>query len=95
MVLRNARSLGRAIVFGEKVIAALVEKVRANPMFDSDGFFAGRAEMTLGLLYKAKKKTALARRHLTESRRILALSGPSPVLALIEAALAELPHTAR
>jgi len=44
----------------------------------------------LGLLYKAKKKKALARTHLTEARRIVSAFGPSPMLARIEAALGEL-----
>jgi hypothetical protein len=46
--------------------------------------------MILGLLYKAKNKHALAVRRLTEARRIVLQSGRTPMLAKIEAALAEL-----
>jgi hypothetical protein len=57
---------------------------------DPNGHFAGRAQMTLGLLCKIKKKRALARNHLTEAKRILSPFGQSPMLAQLEAALAEL-----
>ena len=46
--------------------------------------------MTLGLLYKIKKKRALALEHLTEARRILSQFGQTPMLARVDAALAEL-----
>ena len=50
----------------------------------------GRVQMILGLLYKVKKKRALAVEHLTEARRILSQFGQTPFLARVEAALAEL-----
>jgi len=59
-------------------------------MFDPNGHHIGRAEMILGLLYKIKKKKDLARRHLTEAQRIVAPTGPSPMLTRIEDALAAL-----
>jgi hypothetical protein len=46
--------------------------------------------MILGLLYKATKKRALVLRHLTEARRILCQFGQTPMLARLDAALAEL-----
>ena len=46
--------------------------------------------MILGLLYKAKKKRALAVQHLNEAKRIEAQFGPTPMLARIDTALAEL-----
>ena len=46
--------------------------------------------MILGLLYKVKKKRALATTHLMEARRIVSAVGPSPMLTRIETALAEL-----
>ena len=46
--------------------------------------------MILGLLYKTKKKRALAVQHLTEAQRILSQFGQTPVLARVETALAEL-----
>jgi hypothetical protein len=48
----------------------------------------GRREMTVGL--NAKKKRALALPHLIEARRKVSQFGPTPMLARIDAALAEL-----
>jgi hypothetical protein len=50
--------------------------------------------MILGLLYKAKKKRALAIQHLTEAKRRLSQFGPTPILARVETALAELGQSA-
>ena len=50
-------------MFGPKRIVALIEHVRSNPQFDPNGHYIGRAEMILGLLYKAKKKKELAARY--------------------------------
>ena len=50
----------------------------------------GRAKMILGLLYKTKKKRALAVQHLTEAKRILSQFGQTPILARVDTALAEL-----
>ena len=90
VLFRNIRSLSKVMLFGPKLIPQLVEKARANPMFDPDGHHIGRAEMILGRLYKIKKKNDLARKHLTEAQRIVAPTGPSPMLTRIEDALAEL-----
>jgi len=46
--------------------------------------------MILGLLYKIKNKCALALEHLTEAKRILSQFGQTPILARVDAALAEL-----
>jgi hypothetical protein len=54
------------------------------------GFIIGRAKMVHGLLYKTKKKRSLALEHLTEARRILSQFGQIPILARVDAALAEL-----
>ncbi len=95
LFLRNFRSLTWVLMFGEKRIVALIEHVRSNPQFDRNGHYIGRAEMILGLLYKAKKKKALAAGHLSEARRIVSAFGPSPMLTRIEAALAELTRSPR
>ena len=47
-------------------------------------------QMILGLLYKAKKKRALAVQHLTGAKRIFSQFGQTPILARVETALAEL-----
>jgi tetratricopeptide (TPR) repeat protein len=95
LFLGNFRSLAWVLTFGAKRVLVLIAQVRSNPQFDRDGHFIGRAEMILGLLYKAKKKKALAARHLTDARRIVSAFGPSPMLTRIEAALAELPSSPR
>ena len=61
-----------------------------DPHFDPRGHHVGRAKMILGLLYKAKKKPALAVKHLTEAKRIFSQFGQTPTLARVETALAEL-----
>jgi hypothetical protein len=55
-----------------------------------DGHHVGRAQMILGLVYKAKKNRTLAVQHLIEAKRIFSQFGQSPVLTRVEAALAEL-----
>jgi hypothetical protein len=60
------------------------------PHFDPWGHFIGHAQMILGLLFKAKKKRALALQHLIEAKRILSQFGQTPILARVETALAEL-----
>jgi hypothetical protein len=63
---------------------------RKNPQYDPNGFHFGKSELILGLLYKIKKKRALALQHLTEAKRILSQFGQTPILARVETALAEL-----
>jgi class 3 adenylate cyclase len=90
VILRNARTLA-SIIFGvQSRVSSLVEHIRQNPQFDPNGHHIGRCEMILGLLYKTKKKRTLALRHLIEAKRIISQFGPTPMLARIEAALAEL-----
>jgi hypothetical protein len=60
-----------------------------NSHYDPEGVQVGSAHMILGLLYKAKKP-ALAVHHLTEAKRITTQFGQTPMLARIDAALAEL-----
>ncbi len=90
MVLRNLGTLTRAMIYGPGKITEAVEQVRANPHFDPEGHYIARSEMILGLLAKSRRKKTLAVRHLTEALRIVGPSGPSPMQARIEAALAEL-----
>jgi hypothetical protein len=90
MLARNALTLVSVTIMARKRILKLVERVRQNPQFDPNGHFIARCEMILGLLYKSKKKRALAVQHLTEAKRISSQFGPTPMLAKIEAALAQL-----
>ena len=90
VLARNLITLVAVMLTAQKRISSLVERVRQNPQFDPNGHHIGRCEMIMGLLYKAKKKRALAVQHLTEAKRIASQFGPTPMLAKIEAALAEL-----
>ena len=88
--MRNALTLTVVMFSTQKRVAALVARVRENPQFDPNGHFIGRCEMIMGRLYKAKKKRALAIQRLTEAKRIASQFGPTPMLARIDAELAEL-----
>lgn len=90
LLLKNIPILIKILFVGRSSVEALVSQVRSNPQFDRNGHHIGRAEMILGLLYKGKKKRALAVRHLTEAKRILSQFGQTPILARVEAALTEL-----
>ena len=90
VLARNILTLVTVMFTAEKRIRALLEQARRTPELDPDGHHIGRSEMILGLLCKAKKKPALAVQHLTEAKRIESQFGPTPMLARIDAALAEL-----
>ena len=88
--LKNLPILLKVMATGSSRITALMTRVLDNPQFDHEGAFVGRAQMIFGLLHKAKKKRALALQHLTEAQRIISQFGQTPMLARIDAALAEL-----
>jgi hypothetical protein len=88
--LANALTPIAVIFTAQRRIHALVERIRQNPRIDTNGFHFAHTETILGLLYKANNKRALALQHLTEAKRIASQFGPTPMLAKIEAALAEL-----
>ena len=90
LLLRNLPTLLTVMFTARRRIVCLVHEIQQNPRYDPNGFVIGRCEMYLGLLYKAKKKRALAFQHLTEAKRIISQFGPTPVLAKIDAALAEM-----
>jgi class 3 adenylate cyclase len=89
-LLKNLPILLKVMATASSRIRALMTRVLANPHFDPAGHQVGRSQMTLGLLYKIKKKRALALEHLTEAKRILSQFGQTPILARVDAALAEL-----
>jgi hypothetical protein len=89
-LLKNIPILLKVTVTAASRIRDLIAHVLENPHFDPAGHHVGRAQMILGLLYKAKKKRALALQHLTEARRIFSKFGQTPILARVEMALAEL-----
>lgn len=89
VLARNILTLLAVMFTAQKRICSLT-KLHQNPHFDPNGHHNGRIEMILGLLYKTKKKRVLAIQHLTEAKRIASQFGPTPMLAKIEAALADL-----
>jgi hypothetical protein len=90
IVLKNLVVILKVMITGSSQIRSLVAHNLENPHFDPLGHQVGRAQMILGLLYKAKKKRALALQHLTEAKRIFSQFGQTPILARVDAALAEL-----
>ena len=90
VIARNILTLVAVTFTAQKRISTLIERVRQNPQFDPNGIHIGRCEMILGLLYKAKKKRALAIQHLIQAKRIASQFGPSLMLTTIDSALAEL-----
>ena len=75
ILLRNLPILFKVMFTAGSRIRALITHVLDNPHFDPAGFHVGRAKMILGLLYKVKKKRALAVQHLTEAKRSSRNSG--------------------
>ena len=90
LILKNIPILIKILFVGRSSIESLVSQVRSNPQFDVNGHHIGRAEMILGLLYKGKRRRALAVQHLSEARRILSQFGQTPILARVETALDQL-----
>jgi hypothetical protein len=90
ILLKNMPILLKMMVIASVRIRVLMMRVLENPHFDPAGHHIGRAHMLLGLLYKTKKKHALAVQHLTEAKRIASQFGPTPMLTRIETTLAEL-----
>ena len=90
ILLKNLPFLLKIIVTAPSSIHELSMRVLENRHFDPSGFHVGHVQMILGLLYKTKKKPTLALQHLSEARRILSQFGQTPILARVDAALAEL-----
>ena len=90
ILLRNLPTILRVMMTAPSRIPDLLKRVMANSHFDPAGHHIGRAQMILGLFYKAKKKRDLALQHLTEAKHILSQFGKTPILARVETALAEL-----
>ncbi len=90
VLLRNFRSILRIMISGEKELVAMLEQVRENPQFDSDGHYNARCDMIMGLLCKARKRNGQAVEYLTKARTVVEMAGQSPMLARIDSALSEL-----
>jgi hypothetical protein len=90
VLLRNFKALAGVLLAGDRRIHELVEQVRRNPQWDTDGYYHARGDMILGLLYKLRKKKDKAIAHLARARSLIAPIGDTPMLARIDAAMAEL-----
>ena len=90
VLLKNLPILVKVMLTASSRIRTMMTLALENPHHNPEGFGIGRTQMILGLLYKAKKKRALAVEHLTEAKRILSQFGQTPTLARVDAALAEL-----
>ena len=90
ILLKNLLILLKVMTTASSRIPALMTNVLNFPNTDPNGYFTGRAHMLLGLFYKTKKSRPLAIQHLIEAKRIFSQFGQTPVLARVEAALAEL-----
>lgn len=90
VLLKNLPVLLKVKVTAFARVRLLTARVLENPNFDPAGYHVGRAQMILGLLHKAKNKRSLAFQHLIEAKRIASQFGPTPMLAKVDAALAEL-----
>jgi tetratricopeptide (TPR) repeat protein len=90
VLLRNLPFLLKIMLTASSRIEALTASIQTVPHYDPDGFLIGKSEMIVGMLYKTKKKHAVAARHLNEAKRILTQFGQTPILARVETALAEL-----
>jgi oligopeptide/dipeptide ABC transporter ATP-binding protein len=90
VLLRNLPIILKVFATASARIRTLVAQAIENPQLDPNGYFVGWANMILGMLYKIKKKDNLAIQYLMEARRILSEVGPTPTLARMDAALAEL-----
>lgn len=87
---RNAKTLLPVLFNGKKRIELLVNEIRSCPQFDHDGHHIAHCDLILGLLYKAKNNKAEALIHLKKARDIIVLSGTSPMLSRIDAAMTDL-----
>ena len=89
-LLRNLPILLKIMATASSRIRSLTTLLVEGARRPQSGYNLGQVKAILGLLYKIKKKRALALRHLTEAKRILSEFGHTPALARVDAALAEL-----
>jgi tetratricopeptide (TPR) repeat protein len=90
ILLKNLPILLKLMLTAPASIHKLTKRVLQNQQIDPSGQYVGSVHKVLGLLYKVKKKPALALEHLAEAKKIFSQYGPSPVLTRVETALAEL-----
>ena len=90
ILLTNIPTILKVVVTAPTRVRDWMNRIFENAQFDPAGHHIGHAQMILGLLYKARRKPAIAVQYLSEARRILAQFGDTPLLARLDAALMEL-----
>src|SRR5581483_4089400 len=90
ILLRNLPILLKVMMAASSYISSVMTNIAKKPLADHSEYHHGHAQLILGLLYKIKKKRALALEHLTEAKRALSKIGKTPTLARVDAPLAEL-----
>jgi class 3 adenylate cyclase len=92
ILVRNLPTLVWVKILGPSRVRATMNRVLPLYVkhFGPDSFYVASCEMIEGLLDRTQHKREPALKHLTEAKRILSQLGPTPLLARIETALAEL-----
>jgi class 3 adenylate cyclase len=90
VILRNLPCLVMLKWNGLREIDRMMDTVRANPQFDSEGFHHAKINMVLGLRWMLARRGDRAKRYLNEAKRLALPFGPTPLSKRVEAALARL-----
>ncbi|HEY2663246.1 MAG TPA: hypothetical protein VGI47_02810, partial [Candidatus Binataceae bacterium] len=90
VILRNLFCLVKLKLTGLREIDHLMDVVRANPLFDPEGFHHAKINMVLGLRWMLARRADRARPYLNEARRLALPFGPTPISKRIDAAIARL-----
>src|SRR5262249_16064214 len=92
LILRNLPCLVMLKWSGLREIDRMMDRVRANPQFDPEGFHHAKINMVLGLRWMLARRADLAKPYLNEAKRLALPFGPTPLSQRIDAALAQLHH---
>jgi class 3 adenylate cyclase/tetratricopeptide (TPR) repeat protein len=90
VILRNFPCLVMLKWNGLREIDRMMDTVRANRLFDPEGFHYAKINMILGLRWMLARRTDLAKPYLDEARRLALPFGPTPLSKRVDAALARL-----
>jgi class 3 adenylate cyclase len=90
VILRNLPCLLMLKLTGLREIDRMMDTVRANRQFDSEGFHHAKINMVLGLRWMLARRADRAKRYLNEARRLARPFGPTPLSRRVDAALARL-----
>ena len=79
VILRNLPCLVMLKLTGLREIDGMMDTVRANPQFNSEGFHHAKINMVLGLRWMLGRRADRAKRYLNEARRLALPFGPTPL----------------